>query len=83
MYSSKEDGTYYNQFSRYFTTLYGMIHKKGGNALQGLWIKRARDDLRRLFNSPQASLLLRVDGRQRSLKVERVEVRTLFPQYVL
>ena len=33
MCSSKEDGTYYNQLSRYFTTLYGMIHKKRGGTL--------------------------------------------------
>jgi len=32
--SSKEDGTYYNQFSRYFTTLYGMIHQKRGGTLR-------------------------------------------------
>ena len=31
---------------------------KGGNALRGLRVKRARDDIW-LFNPPQASLLLR------------------------
>jgi len=38
-----------------------MIHqKRGGNAPQGLRINRARDDfVSRLFNPPQASLLLR------------------------
>jgi hypothetical protein len=34
MCSSKEDGTYYNQFSRFFTTLYGMIHHKRGGTLR-------------------------------------------------
>jgi len=34
MCSIKEDGTYYNQFSRYFTTLYGMIHQKRGGMLR-------------------------------------------------
>jgi hypothetical protein len=38
--SSKEDGTYFNQFSRYFTTLYGMIHhKKGGTLRRGYRLK--------------------------------------------
>ncbi len=32
--------TYYNQFSRYFTTLYGMIHhKKGGTLRRGYGLK--------------------------------------------
>ncbi len=40
MCSSKEDGTYYNQFSRYFTTLYGMIHhKRGGTLRRGYRLK--------------------------------------------
>ncbi len=50
-----------NLSSRYFTTLYCMIHqRRGENAPRGLQIKRARDDfVCRLFNPPQASLLLR------------------------
>ncbi len=40
MCSSKEDGTYYNQFSRYFTTVYGMIHhKRGGTLCRGYGLK--------------------------------------------
>ncbi len=40
MCSSKEDGTYYNQFSRYFTTLYVMIHhKRGGTLRRGYGLK--------------------------------------------
>jgi hypothetical protein len=40
MCSSKEDGTYYNHFSRYFTTFYGMIHhKKGGTLRRGYGLK--------------------------------------------
>ena len=48
---------YYNQFSRYFTCMYII---KGGNAPQVLGMDyKSKRCLCRLFNPPQASLLLR------------------------
>ena len=60
MCSSKVDGMYYNQFSRYFTRY--VHHKRGGTLRRGYGLKEQEMTMcTRLFNPPQASLLLMVE----------------------
>ncbi len=58
MCSSKEDGMYCNQFSRYFTRMYII---KGGECSAGATDLKSKRCLCRLFNPLQASLLLMVE----------------------